>query len=594
MPLPGNLSTVIVQGTYLTLGDGDPAVGTITFTPQLAPGVILTDPTGAAMLVPGPIPVTLDGTGSFSIELPATDDTDLQPNGWTYLVQAQFGQTKANPYSISLPAADSPVDLKSKAPSVPVTSSVVMVRSVNGTLPDASGNVVVSGGGGGGGGSVDSVNGVSPDGSGNVTITAATVGALTQSAADARYPELSANNTLTGQFWKIGPTSYAFTPVGSQSAYLIVDRGDAADDAGIELRSLGAIKAEVGLSTTEGNLHIKAVTGSPGSETFLDAVIIENATGYVYIPERLGVGTIPAELLHIAGSAPGARILGKIENTGGVGTGFEFVGTGSVSWGIFTDIALNGGNNWGLFDNTAGYPPRLMVDSTGRVVIGSDTPGPAAASSLDVVGSINTRGINGLSGLNFCGSLTTQGAPTSGAYQVHDAVRDSAGTWWFCSSAGTPGTWVQGASGQLLTPTAVKTSAYTAVAGDYVPVDVSTSNVTVTLPTAPADKTRIGITAVALTGANAVTIAVGSGDVFNKTGGVTSWSLSTLNQGVVLQYAASTHIWYVAAGSPGPTGATGTRGSQWWFGAGAPGTVTGSIVGDQYLDINAGDIYQLS
>lgn len=363
MPLPSNLSTVTVTGTYLTL-DGAPATGTISFTPQVAAGSILTDPTGTAMLVPNPPPTaTLDGTGSFSIALPATDDTDLQPNGWTYLVQAQFGNTKATPYSISLPAATSPVDLKSKAPSVPVTASVVMVRSVNGTLPDASGNVVVAGGGGSGTGTVTAVNSVAPDGTGNVTLTAANVGALTQSVADGRYDALGAATT-------------------------------------------------------------------------------------------------------------------------------------------------------------------------------------AAASKA-----------------------------------------------------------------QGLTPTAVKTSAYTAAAGDYVPVDISAGPVTVTLPSAPADKTRIAVQAVAVAGSNTVTIATAGADVLNTAAGPTSMTLASLNQGVVLQYAATPHIWYVqtgatgaagatgatgAAGATGATGTAGTRGSQWFFGAGVPGTVTGSQTGDIYLDVNAGDIYQLS
>lgn len=40
-------------------------------------------------------------------------------------------------------------------------------------------------------------------------------------------------------------------------------------------------------------------------------------------------------------------------------------------------------------------------------------------------------------------------------------------------------------------------------------------------------------------------------------------------------------------------GATGTRGSTWYDGAGAPGTVVGAITWDQYLDTNTGNVYQL-
>ena len=41
-----------------------------------------------------------------------------------------------------------------------------------------------------------------------------------------------------------------------------------------------------------------------------------------------------------------------------------------------------------------------------------------------------------------------------------------------------------------------------------------------------------------------------------------------------------------------PTGATGQRGSIWYDGAGAPGTIAGALAGDQYLDTNTGNVYQ--
>lgn len=100
---------------------------------------------------------------------------------------------------------------------------------------------------------------------------------------------------------------------------------------------------------------------------------------------------------------------------------------------------------------------------------------------------------------------------------------------------------------QALTPTAVKTTNYTAAPGDLVPVDTTSGAVTITLPTAPADKTRIAVKLVILGGSNAVTIARGGADVFNKAGGSTSLTLSLLFQAVNLQYKASGAIWYVVA-----------------------------------------------
>lgn len=47
-------------------------------------------------------------------------------------------------------------------------------------------------------------------------------------------------------------------------------------------------------------------------------------------------------------------------------------------------------------------------------------------------------------------------------------------------------------------------------------------------------------------------------------------------------------------GDAGATGSTGARGSKWFTGSGAPGTVTGSAVGDFYLDIVDGTVYELT
>lgn len=98
-----------------------------------------------------------------------------------------------------------------------------------------------------------------------------------------------------------------------------------------------------------------------------------------------------------------------------------------------------------------------------------------------------------------------------------------------------------------LIPTSVKTANYTAVPNDYVPVDTTSANVTVTLPTAPSDGTRIGVKMIIQASGHTVTIARGGTDVFNKTGGGTSLTLSLLNQAMILQYKSSTGIWYVTS-----------------------------------------------
>src|SRR5664280_2009599 len=95
-----------------------------------------------------------------------------------------------------------------------------------------------------------------------------------------------------------------------------------------------------------------------------------------------------------------------------------------------------------------------------------------------------------------------------------------------------------------LTTTAVKTTTYVATANQLIPADATSAAFTVTLPTAPADKTRVTVKKIDAT-ANAVTVAAGGSDVFNKTAGSTSVSLSLQNQAVTVQYNSSTSIWYV-------------------------------------------------
>lgn len=95
-----------------------------------------------------------------------------------------------------------------------------------------------------------------------------------------------------------------------------------------------------------------------------------------------------------------------------------------------------------------------------------------------------------------------------------------------------------------LTPTATKTANYTAAAGDFVVADSSGGTFTITLPSAPADKTRIAIKKVDAS-ATAITFATSGSDVFNKAGGSTTGSLLISSQGYEFQYQAAGAIWFI-------------------------------------------------
>lgn len=91
---------------------------------------------------------------------------------------------------------------------------------------------------------------------------------------------------------------------------------------------------------------------------------------------------------------------------------------------------------------------------------------------------------------------------------------------------------------------AIKTSAYTAVANDLVRCDANAAAFTVTLPTAPADKTTISILKIDST-ANKVTAALGGTDrFFFATSGPTTATVDTQGQVRTFQYLLTDHLWF--------------------------------------------------
>lgn len=116
MPITG-LQLITVTGTYLKL-DGTPANGKVTFTPK----TVLINTDADEIVYPVPFTVNLDGTGSFSVVLPATNDPDLTPIGWTYTVVEDInGSSQSRTFDIQIPY-DTPgftIDMADIFPAVP-------------------------------------------------------------------------------------------------------------------------------------------------------------------------------------------------------------------------------------------------------------------------------------------------------------------------------------------------------------------------------------------------------------------------------------------------------------------------------------------
>lgn len=96
MALPASLSTVTVTGTYVDL-IGNPVRGSITFEPQ----TILKETTLNVIIMPVHILKTLDATGSFTITIPVTSDTDVTPQPFVYTITENF--TSGRTFQIALP-----------------------------------------------------------------------------------------------------------------------------------------------------------------------------------------------------------------------------------------------------------------------------------------------------------------------------------------------------------------------------------------------------------------------------------------------------------------------------------------------------------
>ncbi|MYV48228.1 hypothetical protein [Streptomyces sp. SID2888] len=242
MPLPDGIPTVQVTGRYLT-PDGRPLSGRVVWRAPL-----LTFPAPYDVILGAPVYASLDAQGRFEVLLPATDAPDMNPSGWSYTVAEQLdGIPAGRSYQVLLPADTPQVDIADIAPTDPTTPNYVAVKGDPGPPgeqgePGPEGQpgadayeVAVTEGfvgtraewlasligpqgekgdpGGGGGGGVQSVNGLLPDGSGDVALSPATVGAV--AAADKGAPGGVATLDTSGVLTAEQRPTYTAAQVGA-------------------------------------------------------------------------------------------------------------------------------------------------------------------------------------------------------------------------------------------------------------------------------------------------------------------------------------------------------------------------------------------
>jgi len=146
MPLPGNVSTLVVLGTFLT-PEGNPSTGTITFTPSRW----LTN-SGANVALPNSgVTKTLGTAGNFSVTLPVTDDGDLQPANWYYTV-SEVVDGVSQSYAMLLPGtagSGGTVYLADLAPAAELGPEYASLRGPEGLAATVTVGTVTAGTAGG-------------------------------------------------------------------------------------------------------------------------------------------------------------------------------------------------------------------------------------------------------------------------------------------------------------------------------------------------------------------------------------------------------------------------------------------------------------
>lgn len=94
-----HLDLISVTGRAALL-NSKPARGSVTFTAS----DVLVDQISGQAIYPVPIVGELDATGSFTVSLPATNDPDILPIGWTYQVDVNItGSEQVAPFLLSVP-----------------------------------------------------------------------------------------------------------------------------------------------------------------------------------------------------------------------------------------------------------------------------------------------------------------------------------------------------------------------------------------------------------------------------------------------------------------------------------------------------------
>jgi hypothetical protein len=111
MSLPASWTLITLTGTFFTT-DGLPAQGSVVFTPRQ---IVTID---GVVVTPSPITAELDLNGQIEVQLPSTDDPQLDVTGWTYHVRVNI-ENGPPAFNIEVPYDGGPLEFDNLVPVMP-------------------------------------------------------------------------------------------------------------------------------------------------------------------------------------------------------------------------------------------------------------------------------------------------------------------------------------------------------------------------------------------------------------------------------------------------------------------------------------------
>lgn len=320
-----------------------------------------------------------------------------------------------------------------------------------------------------------------------------------------------------------------------------------------------------------GDTGYTGYTGADGSASATGATGYTGFTGYTGADGYVGSdgATGPTGYTGPIGATGYTGFTGTIGETGYTGftgaTGYTGDAGSASSTGATGYTGYTGADGYIGSDGPTGATgytgPEGSASSTGA----TGYTGPIGATGYTGytgdIGATGPTGYTGPQGLlgetgftGFTGSTGYTGPIGQTGYTGYTGFTGPIGQTGYTGFTGYTG------PGASVTITSLKTSNYTAAVDDYIPCDISGGSFAITLPTAPANNSKITILIVKTSSAYTLSVSAGGTDKFNRTDGPATIYMGVSVESLVCTYQSSTGIWFLESAAAPYNFATGNPG----------------------------------